>query len=102
MRAQTILFLFVDRVSGMLDCRPYRGGGEGNPKRLVEAASLAFSNRSNFLTIRGMTSAIGCTEFSLGTVILGLIAVVVQRFLKCSFSICCCTWLRNSSGCATL
>ncbi len=30
----------------------------------------------------GMTSAIGCTEFSLGTVILGLIAVVVQRFLS--------------------
>src|ERR1019366_3167435 len=29
-----------------------------------------------------MTSAIGCTEFSLGTVILGLIAVVVQRFLS--------------------
>src|ERR1019366_6433085 len=42
----------VDRVKGKLDCRPYRGGGEGNAKRLVEAASLAFSNRSNILTIR--------------------------------------------------
>src|ERR1017187_7340773 len=28
-------------------------GEEGNPRRLVEAASLAFSNRSNILTIRG-------------------------------------------------
>ena len=36
-----------------MDCRPYRGGGEGNPKRLVEAASLAFPTRSIFLTIRG-------------------------------------------------
>src|ERR1035437_9602982 len=52
MRAQTILFLLVDRVREKLNCRPYRGGGEGNPKRLVEAASLAFSNRSNILTIR--------------------------------------------------
>ena|ERR1017187_6642115 len=52
MRAQTILFLLVDRVKGKLNCRPYRGGGEGNPKRLVEAASVAFSNRSNILTIR--------------------------------------------------
>src|ERR1039458_9510843 len=52
MRAQTILFLSVDRVKGKLDCRPYRGRGEGNPKRLVEAASLAFSNRSSFLTLR--------------------------------------------------
>src|ERR1035441_9570795 len=56
MRAQTILFLLVDRVRGKLDCRPYRDGGEGNPKRLVEAASLAFSNRSIFLTIRGWFS----------------------------------------------
>jgi hypothetical protein len=46
------LFLSVDRVNGKLDCRPYRGGEEGNPRRLVEAASLAFSNRSNILTIR--------------------------------------------------
>src|ERR1019366_2007491 len=45
--------LLLDRVRGKLDCRPYRGRGEGNPKRLIEAASLAFSNRSNFLTIRG-------------------------------------------------
>jgi hypothetical protein len=52
MRAQTILFLLVDRVRGKLDCRPYRSGGEGNPKRLVEAASLAFPTRSIFLTIR--------------------------------------------------
>jgi hypothetical protein len=52
MRAQTIPFLLVDRVKGKLNCRPYRGGGEGNPKRLVEAASHAFSNRLNFLTIR--------------------------------------------------
>src|ERR1019366_4558070 len=52
MRVQTILFLLVDRVKGKLDCRPYRGGGESNPKRLVEAASRAFSNRSNILTIR--------------------------------------------------
>jgi iron-sulfur cluster repair di-iron protein len=29
-----------------------RTGEEGNPRRLVEAASLAFSNRSNILTIR--------------------------------------------------
>ena len=42
----------MDRVNGKLDCRPYRGGEEGNPRRLVEAASLAFSNRSNILTIR--------------------------------------------------
>src|ERR1035437_435740 len=55
MRAQTILFLLVDRVREKLDCRPYRGGGEGNPKRLEEAASLAFSNRSIFLTIRDGT-----------------------------------------------
>jgi hypothetical protein len=53
MRSQTILFLLVDRVKGKLDCRPYRDGGEGNPKRLVEAASRVFSNRSNILTIRG-------------------------------------------------
>src|ERR1035438_3554130 len=52
MRAQTILLLLVDRVKEKLNCRPYRAGGEGNPKRLVEAASLAFSNRSNILTIR--------------------------------------------------
>src|ERR1039458_8089573 len=52
MRTQTILFLLVDRVRGKLDCRPYRGRGEGNPKRLVEAASRAFSNRSSFLTLR--------------------------------------------------
>src|SRR5664280_3735481 len=56
MRAQTILCLLVDRVKGKLNCRPYRGGGEGNPKRLVEAASLAFSNRSSFLTLRDRTS----------------------------------------------
>ena len=30
---------------------PYRGGGEGNPKRLEEAASLAFSNRFEFLDL---------------------------------------------------
>src|ERR1039458_5152073 len=54
MRAQTILFLLVDGVNGKLNCRPYRDGGEGNPKRLVEAASLAVSNRSNILTIRGI------------------------------------------------
>jgi hypothetical protein len=42
----------VDGVKETLDCRPYRGVGEGNPKRLVEAASLAFSNRSNISTIR--------------------------------------------------
>jgi hypothetical protein len=58
MRAQTILFLLVDRVKGKLNGRPYRGGGEGNPKRLVEAASLAFSNRSNILTIRVLRSQI--------------------------------------------
>src|ERR1017187_2314027 len=29
MRAQTILFLSVDGVKEKLDCRPYRGGGEG-------------------------------------------------------------------------
>ena len=52
MRAQTILFLLVDRVKGKLNCRPYRGGGEGNPKRLVVAVSRAFSNRSNIFTIR--------------------------------------------------
>src|ERR1019366_4894380 len=52
MRAQTILFLLVERFRGRLDCRPYRDGGEGNPKRLVEAASRAFSNRSNIFTIR--------------------------------------------------
>ena len=52
MRAQTILFLLVDRVREKLDCRPYRDGGEGNPKRLGEAASLAFPTRSFFLTIR--------------------------------------------------
>src|SRR5664279_1980469 len=45
------LLEFLD-PPGKLDCRPYRDGGEGNPKRLVEAASLAFSNRSNILTIR--------------------------------------------------
>src|ERR1035437_4358162 len=60
MRAQTILFLLVDRVRGKLDSRPYRGGGEGNPTRLVEAASLAFSNRSNILTVRGQLPA-ACT-----------------------------------------
>src|ERR1035438_8376866 len=52
MRAQTILFLLVDRVRGKLDCRPYRGGGEGNPKRLVVTVNRAFSNRSNIFTIR--------------------------------------------------
>ena len=51
------LFLSVDRVNGKLDCRPYRGGEEGNPRRLVEAASLAFSNRSNILTIRDLILA---------------------------------------------
>jgi hypothetical protein len=52
MRAQTILFLSVDGVKEKLDCRPYRGGGEGNPKKLVEAASRAFLTRSIILTIR--------------------------------------------------
>ena len=52
MRTQTILFLLVDRVREKLDCRPYRDGEEGNPKRLVVAARLAFSNRSNILTLR--------------------------------------------------
>src|ERR1019366_7834895 len=52
MRAQTILFLLVDRVREKLDCRPYRGSGEGNPKRLGEVANLAFSKRSNIFTIR--------------------------------------------------
>src|ERR1017187_6028216 len=47
----------VDRVRGKLNCRPYREGGEGNPKRLVEAASLAFSSRSIFLTIRARDPA---------------------------------------------
>ena|ERR1019366_3169638 len=57
-RAQIILFLLVDRVRGKLDCRPYRGGREGNPKRLGEAASLAFPTRSNFLTIRDTYSTV--------------------------------------------
>ena len=48
----------VDRVRGKLDCRPYRGRGEGNPKRLVEGASRAFSNRSNILTIRNEASVV--------------------------------------------
>src|ERR1035441_6787988 len=52
MRAQTILFLLLDRVRGKLDCRPYRGRGEGNPKRLVEGGIRAFSCRSSFLTLR--------------------------------------------------
>ena|ERR1019366_6102193 len=56
MRAQTILFLSVDGVKEKLDCRPYRGRGEGNPKRLVEAASRAFSNRSSFLTLRALVA----------------------------------------------
>src|ERR1019366_9349553 len=50
----------VDRVRGKLDCRPYRGGGEGNPKRLVVAASPAFSTRSIFLTIRGLCDTPQC------------------------------------------
>src|ERR1039457_393885 len=53
MRAQTILFLSVDGVKEKLDCRPYRGRGEGNPKKLVEAASRAFPTLSIILTIRG-------------------------------------------------
>src|ERR1035441_9120163 len=52
MRAQTILFLSVDGVKEKLDCRPYRGRGEGNPKKLVEAASRAFPTLSIILTIR--------------------------------------------------
>src|ERR1019366_10330778 len=60
MRAQTILFLLVDRVREKLDCRPYRGRGEGNPKRLVEAASRAFPTRSIILTIRDF-----CNKLSL-------------------------------------
>jgi len=49
MRAQTILFLLVDRVRGKLDCRPYRPGGEGNPKRLVEAVSPRLFKPVEFL-----------------------------------------------------
>src|SRR5664280_231653 len=52
MRAQTILFLSVDGVKEKLDCRSYRGRGEGNPKKLVEAASRAFPTLSIILTIR--------------------------------------------------
>ena len=43
-------------IRGKLNCRPYRDGEENNPQRLGEAASLAFSNRSIFLTIRGIES----------------------------------------------
>src|ERR1039458_9043523 len=57
MRAQTILFLSVDGVKEKLDCRPYRGHGEGNPKKLVEAASRAFPTLSIILTIRSCTSS---------------------------------------------
>jgi hypothetical protein len=39
-------------IRGKLNCRPYRDGEENNPQRLGEAASRAFSNRSNILTIR--------------------------------------------------
>src|ERR1035437_7226460 len=56
MRAQTILFLSVDGVKEKLDCRPYRGRGEGNPKKLVEAASRAFPTLSIILTIRRLFS----------------------------------------------
>jgi hypothetical protein len=38
MQAQTILFLVVDRVSGKLNCRIYRGGGEGNPKSRLQSS----------------------------------------------------------------
>src|ERR1019366_1837580 len=58
MRAQTILFLSVDGVKEKLDCRPYRGRGEGNPKKLVEAASRAFPTLSIILTIRVLRSQI--------------------------------------------
>jgi hypothetical protein len=46
--------LFAEDILGFLhqSAFDYRDGGEGNPKRLVEAASRAFSIRSNFLTIR--------------------------------------------------
>src|ERR1019366_1042440 len=53
------LRLLVDGVKEKLDRRPYRGVGEGNPKRLVEGASRAFSNRSSFLTLRGDHSGAG-------------------------------------------
>ena len=46
----------VDRVKEKLACRPYRGGGEGNPKRLVEAASPAFPTRFEFLDPTGTRS----------------------------------------------
>src|ERR1017187_4592598 len=70
MRAQTILFLSVDGVKEKLDCRPYRGRGEGNPKKLVEAASCAFPTRSIILTIRGLgklATAYGCPSTKLET-----------------------------------
>src|ERR1017187_862242 len=60
----------VDRVRGKLNCRPYREGGEGNPKRLVEAASLAFSNRSIFLTIRASAST--CDELPFRSTVFNL------------------------------
>jgi hypothetical protein len=74
----------VDRVKGKLDCRPYRGGGEGNPKKLVEAASRAFSNRSNIFTIRAqdrqkLREENGSACYQMRTDVVSLVTVLITR-----------------------
>ena len=58
MRAQTILFLLVDRVNWKLNCRPYRDGGEGNLKGLVDAVSPGLFKPVEFLDHMGFVSKI--------------------------------------------
>src|ERR1017187_6949659 len=59
MRAQTLLFLLVDRVRGKLDCRSYRGRGEGNPKRLVVAGKPRLFKPFEFLDLTGFRPHLG-------------------------------------------
>src|ERR1035441_2055836 len=53
MRAQTILFLSVDGVKEKLDCRPYRGGGEGQSQETTRGCKPRLFKPVEFLDLTG-------------------------------------------------
>src|ERR1019366_8868269 len=55
MRAQTILFLSVDGVKEKLDCRPYRGGGEGQSQETTRGCKPRLFKPIEFLDLTGST-----------------------------------------------
>src|ERR1022692_3392323 len=60
MRAQTILFLSVDGVKEKLDCRPYRGGGEGQSQETTRGCKPRLFKPVEFLDLTSSVVACYC------------------------------------------